>query len=50
MSNVITYLVEMSNEQKAMFKDMQKQVLDIKDDIDLIVYRLKELSDKLNRS
>tara|TARA_R110002020_G_scaffold133767_3_gene298510 strand:- start:459 stop:611 length:153 start_codon:yes stop_codon:yes gene_type:complete len=49
MSNVITYLVEMSNEQKAMFKEMQKQVLDIKDDIDLIVFKIKELSDKLDR-
>jgi hypothetical protein len=48
MSNVITYLVEMSNEQKAMFQEMQKQVIAIKDDIDLIVFRIKELSDKLD--
>jgi|TARA_R110000803_G_scaffold112946_1_gene181363 methyl-accepting chemotaxis protein len=49
MTNVISYLVEMSNEQKAMFKDMQGQVLEIKDSIDLIAYRIKELSDKLDR-
>ena len=49
MSNVITYLVEMSNEQKAMFKDMSKRVVDINDMLDLIVNRLKELSDKVER-
>ena len=50
MSNVITYLVEMSNEQKAMFKEMSNRVVAINDMLDLIVIRVKELTDKVDRS
>ena len=49
MTNVIQYLVELSNEQKHMFQEMSSKVTDLEDRIDLILFRISELSDKLDR-
>lgn len=49
MTNVISYLIELSSEQKQMFEDMSKKVADIEDHIDLILFRIQELSDKFNQ-
>lgn len=49
MTNVIQYLVELSNEQKHMFQEMNSKVTDIEDQIDLILFRISELSDKFDR-
>jgi hypothetical protein len=49
MTNVISYLIELSNEQKHMFEEMSKKVSDIEDHIDLILFRIQELSNKFNK-
>ena len=49
MTNVIQYLVELSNEQKHMFQEMTSKVTDIEDQIELILFRISEVSDKINR-
>ena len=49
MTNVISYLIELSNEQKQMVEDMSKKVDDIEDHIYLILFRIQELSNKFNQ-
>ena len=49
MSNVLAYLVDLSNEQKRMFQEMSTKVTEIDDQISLIMFRIMELSKKLDK-
>tara|TARA_R110000824_G_scaffold6505_2_gene30042 strand:- start:1130 stop:1282 length:153 start_codon:yes stop_codon:yes gene_type:complete len=49
MTNVISYLVQLSNEQKHMFKEVTERVDEIDDNIKLILFKLDELTYKLDQ-
>ncbi len=49
MTNVIQYLIELSNEQKEMFSQMSEKVQDVEDKMEVILFRIEELSNKVNR-
>jgi methyl-accepting chemotaxis protein len=49
VTNVIAYLIQLSNEQKAMFQEVTEQVNKIDDNIQLIVLKLEELTDKIGQ-
>jgi|TARA_R110000765_G_scaffold241809_1_gene344504 hypothetical protein len=49
MTNVIAYLVQLSNEQKYMFKDVTERVDEIDDSIKLILFKLDELTNKIDQ-
>ena len=49
MTNVIQYLIELSNEQKEMFSQMTEKVQDVEDKMEVILFRIEELSNKVNR-
>ena len=49
MSNVIEYLLQLSQEQKAMFQSMSDRVDDMEDHVKVILIRVQEVHDKLGR-
>ena len=49
MTNVIEYLLQLSQEQKAMFQAMSDRVDDMEDHVKVILIRVQEVHDKLGR-
>jgi len=49
MTNVIEYLLQLSQEQKAMFQSMSERVDDMEDNVKVILLRIEEIHGKLER-
>ena len=49
MSNVIQYLVTLSEEQKAMFNSMSERVDSMDDHVSVILMKIREIQDKIDR-
>ena len=49
MTNVIEYLLQLSQEQKDMFTSMSQRVDDMEDHVKVIMIRIQEIYDKLER-
>lgn len=49
MTNVIEYLLQLSQEQKAMFQSMSDRVDDMEDHVKVILIRVQEVHDELGR-
>ena len=49
MSNVIQYLVTLSEEQKAMFTSMSERVDTMEDHVSVILMKIREIQDKIDQ-
>ena len=49
MTNVIQYLVQLSEEQKAMFTSMSERVDDMEDHVSVILVKIQEMQNKLEQ-
>jgi hypothetical protein len=49
MTNVIEYLLQLSQEQKDMFTSMSQRVDDMEDHVKVILIRIQEIHDKIER-
>ena len=49
MTNVIEYLLQLSQEQKDMFTSMSQRVDDMEDHVKVILIRIQEVHDKLEQ-
>ncbi len=49
MTNVIEYLLQLSQEQKDMFTSMSERVDDMEDHVKVILIRIQEIHGKLER-
>lgn len=49
MTNVIEYLLQLSQEQKAMFQSMSDRVDDMEDHVKVILIKIQEIHGKLER-
>ena len=49
MTNVIEYLLQLSQEQKDMFTSMSERVDDMEDNVKVILLRIEEIHGKLER-
>ena len=49
MTNVIEYLLQLSQEQKNMFTSMSQRVDEMEDHVSVILIKIQEIDDKLYR-
>jgi len=49
MTNVIQYLVQLSEEQKAMFTSMSERVDNMEDHVNVILLKIQEMQNKLEQ-
>ena len=49
MTNVIEYLLQLSQEQKNMFTSMSQRVDEMEDHVSVILIKIQEIDDKLDR-
>ena len=49
MTNVIQYLVQLSEEQKAMFNSMLERVDDMEDHVKVILLKIEQLQTKIDQ-
>ena len=49
MSNVIQYLVQLSEEQKAMFTSMSERVDNMEDHVKVILLKIEQLQTKIDQ-
>lgn len=48
MSNIMQYLIQMSDEFKESYQKIDKQINNIEDKIDLLVFKTEELETRIN--
>jgi hypothetical protein len=49
MTNVIEYLLQLSQEQKAMFQSMSERVDEMEDHVKVILIKIREIHEKFER-
>jgi|TARA_Y100000034_G_scaffold443_1_gene576 hypothetical protein len=49
MTNVLQYLLQLSEEQKAMFQSMSDRVDDMEDHVKVILVKIQEVHNKLDQ-
>ena len=49
MTNVLQYLLQLSEEQKAMFQSMSERVDDMEDHVIVILVKIQEVHNKLDQ-